>query len=155
MFSEERVAHFDDDDGVCERPLPLAPRAVSPVRGPARRRDLGGPFARGARNSLFRGGDAEPAPTPIDEAYRVGVEPWDSNWELSAGSRLGVVIASDDDYVRHDPTDRSTNELVLGESALRFEGVAEGVDAPSSPDASLSATIDSETYTGGQTAQWT
>ncbi|PSP77429.1 hypothetical protein BRC88_14040 [Halobacteriales archaeon QS_4_69_225] len=70
------------------------------------------------------------------------------------GRGSGVVIASDDDdYVRHDPTDRSTNELVLGESALRFEGVAEGVDAPSFPDASPSATIDSETYTGGQTAQ--
>ena len=112
------------------------------------------PFARGARNSLFRNGDVEPAPTPTDGAYRVGVEPWDSNWELSAGSRLGVVIASDNDnYVRHDPTNRSSNELVLGESALRFEGVTEGVDAPSFPDASLSATIDSETYTGGQTAQ--
>ena len=137
-------------------PLPLAPRAVGPVRGPARRRDLGGPSARGARNSLSRNGDAEPAPTPTDGAYRVGVEPWDSNWELSAGSRLGVVIASDNDnYVRHDPTDRSSNELVLGESALRFEGVVEGADAPSFPDVLLSATIDSETYTGGQTAQWT
>ena len=136
-------------------PLPLAPRAVGPVRTPARRRDLGGPFARGARNSLFRNGDAEPAPTPTDEAYRVGVEPWDSNWELPAGSRLGGRNRLGRRRLRPTRPDRSTNELVLGESALRFEGVAEGVDAPSFPDVLLSATIDSEAYTGGQTAQWT
>ena len=41
VFRYERVALFSSDGGVSERPLPLAPRAVSPVRGPARRRPTG------------------------------------------------------------------------------------------------------------------
>jgi X-Pro dipeptidyl-peptidase len=115
------------------------------------------PFARGAWNSRYRAGETEePRATPTDRAYRVGVECWDINWEVAAGSRLGLVVASDnDDYVRHDPSNRSTNELVLGESALRFEGLDGPVDAPTFPDVSLSRETDGSVYTAGDAARVT
>jgi X-Pro dipeptidyl-peptidase len=112
------------------------------------------PFARGAVNSRFRNGEGTEEETPTDRAYRAGVEPWDANWSVSAGSRLGLVVASDnDDYVRHDPTNESTNQLVLGDSMLRFDGVADGVDATGFPDVSLSHETSASAYTGGQTAR--
>lgn len=114
------------------------------------------PFARGAWNSRYRAGEATEQETPTDRAYRVGVECWDINWEVSAGSRLGLVVASDnDDYVRHDPSNRSTNELVLGESALRFEGLAAIGDVPTFPAVSLSRETDSTVYTAGEAARVT
>lgn len=101
------------------------------------------PFARGAWNSRFRNDLGEPESTPETDAYRIGVEAWDINWTVSAGNRLGVIVASDnDDYVRHDPTNASTNQLVLGDSVLCFDGFAEGIETPSFPTVDLSRDID-------------
>ncbi|MFC7214626.1 CocE/NonD family hydrolase [Saliphagus sp. GCM10025334] len=112
------------------------------------------PFARGFWNSRFRDGIDEESPTPTDGAYRVPVACWDIDWTLEAGSRLGVAVASDNaDWVRHDPDNESTNQVVLSESCLRFDAIAEGLDAPTFPTATLSREQDSSAYTAGQTAR--
>ncbi|MFT4882565.1 MAG: X-Pro dipeptidyl-peptidase [Natronomonas sp.] len=109
------------------------------------------PFSRGAWNSRFRNGEQTESDTPTDEAYRVGVETWDINWRVSEGNRLGVIIASDnDDYVRHDPRNESTNQLILGDSTLRFDGFAEGLDTVEFPNVTLSREIDRANGAGGE-----
>ncbi|MFP9190451.1 CocE/NonD family hydrolase [Natronosalvus vescus] len=113
-------------------------------------------FARGFWNTRFRRGIDEESPTPTDRAYRVPIECWDIDWTLEAGSRLGLVVASDNaDWVRHDPDLEGTNQVVLGESALRMDAIVDDVDAPTFPNATLARDQDASVYTAGQTARVT
>lgn len=115
-------------------------------------------FARGFWNSLYRNGiEEQSASTPTDGAYRLPVECWDINWRVSEGNRLGVVVASDNaDWLRHDPRTQGTNQVVLGESALRFDSLDAGtVDVPTFPDVTLARDSGASVYTAGQTARVT
>ena len=113
-------------------------------------------FARGFRNSRFRGGIDDERETPTDRTYRVPIECWDIDWTVSEGSRLGLVVAADNaDWVRHDSSNEGTNQVVLGESTLRFDGIADGLDAATFPTADLSRDTDASAYTAGQTARVT
>ncbi|WP_306059857.1 CocE/NonD family hydrolase [Natronococcus wangiae] len=113
-------------------------------------------FARGFWNSRFRSGIDDERETPTDRTYRVPIECWDIDWTVAEGSRLGLVVASDnDDWVRHDSSNEGTNQVVLEESSLRFDGIAEGLEAATFPTAALSRDTDASAYTAGQTARAT
>lgn len=115
-------------------------------------------FARGFWNSRYRNGvEEQSAGTPTDAAYRLPVECWDTYWRVSEGSRLGLVVASDnDDWLRHDPSHQGTNQVVLDESALRVDALdPDSVDAPTFPEVTLSRESGASAYTAGQTARVT
>lgn len=118
-----------------------------------------GVATRGFLNARNRDGLDTSEPVPTGEPYRAPVELWDTDYVFAEGSRVGLVVASDNrDWCLNDPDGTATNEVVLGApgggggTALRLP-VA---DVPGTDDGLVvegSRTDDGGVFTGGATNQ--
>jgi len=111
---------------------------------------------RGFLNARNRNGLDTSEPVPVGEPYRAPVEFWDTDYVFSEGSRVGLVVASDNrDWCLNDPDGRPTNEVVLGApnrpggTALRLP-VA---DPPETLAVEGKRTDDGSVFTAGATNQ--
>ncbi|WP_276245395.1 CocE/NonD family hydrolase [Haladaptatus sp. YSMS36] len=115
-------------------------------------------ITRGFLNARNRDGLDQSEPVPTDDTYRAPVELWDVDWELPAGHRLGLVVASDNaDWALDDPDGESTNELLLdagGADGSRLcLPVSEGDARATTLSVSGTREDDGSVFTGGQTNQ--
>lgn len=109
--------------------------------------------ARGFWDAKRRNGVRKVDDVPTARTYRVPVECWDIDWTVETGHRLGVAIAADnEEWVRHDPRNQGTNQVILEGSSLRID-LVEGRDALGDrvfPTAALDRDGDASALTGGQ-----
>jgi hypothetical protein len=96
---------------------------------------------------------------PVGEPYSAPVELWDTDYTFTEGSRVGLVVASDNrDWCLNDPDGHATNEVVLGApgesggTTLRLPAVETPPDLDR-PEVSGTRTDDGAVFTGGQTNQ--
>jgi X-Pro dipeptidyl-peptidase len=115
---------------------------------------------RGFLNARNRNGLDTSEPVPVGEPYRAPVELWDTDYVFSEGSRVGLVVASDNrDWCLNDPDGTATNEVVLGApgasggTALRLPVVDAGDadDGGDAPSLEGTRTDDGSVFTAGRT----
>lgn len=113
---------------------------------------------RGFLNARNRTGLDESDPVPVGEPYRATTELWDTDYVFSEGSRVGLVVASDNrDWCLNDPDGAATNEVILGApgggggSALRLPvaGLPEEDGPALAPEGTR--TDDGDVFTTGAT----
>lgn len=114
---------------------------------------------RGFLNARNRDGLDTSEPVPVGEPYSAAVELWDTDYTFSKGSKVGLVVASDNrDWCLNDPDGHATNEVVLGApggsggTTLRLPAVETPPDLDR-PEVSGTRTDDGAVFTGGQTNQ--
>lgn len=114
---------------------------------------------RGFLNARKRNGLDKDEPVPVGEPYRAPTELWDTDYTFTKGSRLGLVVASDNrDWCLDDPDGHATNEIILGApgggggTTLRLPVTKPPGDLRT-PDATGTRTDDGRVFTAGQTNQ--
>ncbi|WP_255197883.1 CocE/NonD family hydrolase [Halorarius litoreus] len=114
---------------------------------------------RGFLNARNRDGLDTSEPVPVGEPYRAPVELWDTDYTFSKGSKVGLVVASDNrDWCLNDPDGHATNEVVLGApggsggTTLRLPTTTAPPELDR-PEVSGTRTDDGSVFTGGQTNQ--
>ena len=114
-------------------------------------------ITRGFLNARKRNGLREDESVPTDESFTAPTQFWDTDHALQPGSRLGLVIASDNrEWCLDDPDGTAIVETVLGApgkpggTVLRLP-VADAPDGLDLPIVSGSREDDASVFTGGQT----
>ena len=114
-------------------------------------------ITRGFLNARKRDGLDADEPVPTDEPFVAPTQLWDTDYVLEEGSRLGVVIASDNrEWCLDDPDGESVTEIVLGApdggggTSLHLP-VAAAPDGLDVPDVTGTREDDASVFTGGQT----
>jgi hypothetical protein len=113
---------------------------------------------RGFLNARNRNGLDGSEPVPVGEPYHAPAELWDTDYVFSEGSRVGLVVASDNrDWCLNDPDGAATNEVILGApdggggSALRLPVADPPGDSGPSLAPEGSRTDDGDVFTAGAT----
>ncbi len=114
-------------------------------------------ITRGFLNARKRNGLDEDEPVPTDEPFEAPTQLWDTDHVLQEGSRLGLVIASDNrEWCLDDPDGAAVVETILGASGgpggttLRLP-VADAPGGLDVPNVTGSREDDASVFTGGQT----
>jgi hypothetical protein len=114
-------------------------------------------ITRGFLNARKRHGLDTDEPVPTDGPFEAPTELWDTDHVLQEGSRLGLVVASDNrEWCLDDPDGAAVVEVVLGApdgsggSSLQLP-VAAAPDRLDVPDVSGTREDDGSVFTGGQT----
>ncbi|PSQ44038.1 hypothetical protein BRD14_01980 [Halobacteriales archaeon SW_5_68_122] len=114
-------------------------------------------ITRGFLNARKRDGLETDEPVPTDEPFVAPTQLWDTDYVLGEGSRLGLVVASDNrEWCLDDPDGESVTEIILGApdsgggTSLHLP-VAAAPDALDVPDVTGTREDDASVFTGGQT----
>jgi len=114
-------------------------------------------ITRGFLNARKRDGLDADEPVPTDEPFVAPTQLWDTDYVLGEGSRLGLVVASDNrEWCLDDPDGESVTEIILGApdsgggTSLHLP-VAAAPDGLDVPDVTGTREDDASVFTGGQT----